>query len=81
MSTADRPPLGLRPRYVVVPERIQEISDAIQRYAFACLPIPSEWLEELGELSGWLDDHQRRDPIRRLEAIMIQPEDEVRGDY
>lgn len=50
---SERPPLGLRPRYVVVCLRIQEILEAMQRYATAPREIPREWVDELADLTEW----------------------------
>jgi len=52
----DRPPLGLRPRYVVNQMRQQEILEAMQRYAHAGAVIPRHWLDELLDLTDWLRD-------------------------
>jgi hypothetical protein len=45
-----KPPLGLRPQYIVELQRIQEIFDAIIRYKKASLIVPSKWIEELARL-------------------------------
>jgi hypothetical protein len=41
-----KPPLGLRPRFIALEERIREINEAIDRYREAEIAIPSEWLDE-----------------------------------
>lgn len=41
-----KPPLGLRPRFIALEERIREINEAIDRYKQAEMTIPSEWLDE-----------------------------------
>lgn len=46
-----KPPLGLRPRWVVDELRMNEISEAITRYMNAGRDIPDEWLEEWQELA------------------------------
>jgi hypothetical protein len=62
-----KPPLGLRPRFIVLEDRLQEIRQAIERYmqynkdeAYEKFPIPHEWIEEydeivekLNEMRGW----------------------------
>lgn len=52
----DRPPLGLRPRYVVNTLRQQEILEAMQRYAAFGAVIPRHWIDELSDLCDWLRD-------------------------
>lgn len=47
-----KPPLGLRPRWIVGTERKREILEAMDRYNTAQMKIPSEWLEELVDLSS-----------------------------
>lgn len=49
----DKPPIGLRPFYIVVSERIQEINDAIIRYIKAGYQIPKEWTDERHDLIAW----------------------------
>jgi hypothetical protein len=46
----DKPPLGLRPKYITDSERIGEIEEAIKRYVAAKKDIPEEWYVELGKL-------------------------------
>lgn len=41
-----KPPLGLRPRFIALEERIKEINEAIDRYREAEMTIPTEWLDE-----------------------------------
>ena len=45
-----RPPLGLRPRSVVMALRFQEVCEAIKRYWDAGFKLPIEWIEEYNEL-------------------------------
>lgn len=45
-----RPPLGLRPRNVVMALRFQEVCEAIKRYWDAGYKLPIEWIEEYNEL-------------------------------
>lgn len=46
----EKPPLGLRPKFVANLCRIEEISAAMQRYADVDKPIPIEWIDELVDL-------------------------------
>ncbi len=46
----NKPPLGLRPQYVYIQERINEILSAMERYTKANMCIPLKWIEELTEL-------------------------------
>jgi len=43
----EKPPIGLRPKRVVVALRRKEILEAMERYAEANKAIPKEWVEEL----------------------------------
>lgn len=47
----EKPPLGLRPRWLVDEQRLEEIIEAVIRYIYAGFPIPIEWAEELNELT------------------------------
>lgn len=47
----EKPPLGLRPKYISDKERMQEIQEAIDRYKMANKRVPEEWLEEHLELN------------------------------
>lgn len=56
IPAAERPPLGLRPRYCVgmdetAEERRREILAAMSRYSAANKRIPDLWLRELQELN------------------------------
>lgn len=53
----EKPPLGLRPRFIVAELRAQEIVVAMERYHDAKKEIPQEWHEELAELNKWLSEH------------------------
>lgn len=45
-----KPPIGLKPKFIHRKERINDILDAMERYAKAeCLILP-EWVDELREL-------------------------------
>jgi len=45
-----KPPIGLRPKWVIDKERLNEVRSAIVRYYDAELKIPIEWIEEYNEL-------------------------------
>jgi hypothetical protein len=47
----DVSPLGLKPRRIAVQLRLQEITQAMHRYAVAYKAIPEEWIEELLEVN------------------------------
>ncbi len=46
----EKPPLGLKPFYIHLAERICEIAHAMNRYASVGKPIPNEWLREFQTL-------------------------------
>ncbi|MCD8308452.1 MAG: hypothetical protein LUD19_01260 [Clostridia bacterium] len=46
----EKPPLGLRPKFVVDEQRRAEIIAAIQRYGEAGKAIPQEWIDEYNSL-------------------------------
>ena len=48
----EKPPLGIKPRYIHERERMFEILDAMERYAEAQKRIPAEWIDELKYLIG-----------------------------
>jgi hypothetical protein len=48
---AEKPPLGLRPRYIAEEARLNEVCEAIARYYQAGYPFPMEWIEEYNELT------------------------------
>ena len=50
-----KPPLGLRPRFIALGQRIEEINQAIDRYRQAEMFIPAEWLNEKGLILDELD--------------------------
>lgn len=57
---AERPPLGLVPRYIRQEERLKEINEALQRYITAVKPIPSEWVEEKLYLEAILEVRKKK---------------------
>lgn len=46
----EKPPLGLRPKYIADAMRAREILEAIDRYISAHKPVPAEWIDELRTL-------------------------------
>lgn len=48
----DKPPIGLRPRWIVTDARIFEIIEAMTRYREGGATIPSTWWNELAQLSA-----------------------------
>lgn len=46
----NKPPLGLKPRWLHEKQRVKEICDAMERYAQARMPVPVEWITELKDL-------------------------------
>jgi len=46
-----KPPLGLRPKYIVDKERMQEILEAMERYVAEEKKIPTDWFNELEDLN------------------------------
>lgn len=49
-KNSQKPPLGLKPRYIHDSQRIDEILCAIERYTDANMSIPKSWVEELRDL-------------------------------
>jgi hypothetical protein len=46
----DKPPLGLRPRFIMERNRMIEIFEAMLRYVDADKKVPKKWRKELNEL-------------------------------
>ena len=55
MEQLEKPPIGLRPRFIVSELRLKEIEAAIERYAAVNKDIPIEWVDEKIEILDWLD--------------------------
>lgn len=61
MAIEVKPPLGIKPRYIVAEQRYQEILEGIDGFKQAENKlVPAEWFEELAELSRWLDNFRNR---------------------
>jgi hypothetical protein len=46
-----KPPQGLRPKYISDMDRLEEVRAAINRYIYAELEIPVEWVLEYNSLT------------------------------
>ena len=46
----NKPPLGIKPRFIWEEERIIEIKSAVFRYTEADRKVPVEWIEEYNDL-------------------------------
>lgn len=51
---AEKPPLGIRPKYIWVLERVREIQEALLRYHEENKDYPDEWIIELVEHTRYL---------------------------
>jgi len=60
MNQADRPPLGIMPRYIHLELRRKDIIAAIRRYLDAEIKVPAEWVEEVNEITEWLRAHEKQ---------------------
>lgn len=46
IKAIEKPPIGLRPKYIADEQRHNEVKEAIHRYINNNRPIPAEWIEE-----------------------------------
>lgn len=69
----ERPPLGLRPKYIHTKCRISEIGAAIERYMEAGYPIPVEWMTEYNELIKKLPIEEK-EFMESMKSSANQPE-------
>lgn len=46
----EKPPVGVKPKWMLDEERIYELFDAIMRYKKSGAAIPFEWIDELTNL-------------------------------
>ena len=53
-----KPPLGVRPRWVLDEERFTELLEGINRHWNMNILPPLEWIEELLEVGERLQDHR-----------------------
>ena len=63
MNNIQKPPIGLRPRFIVLENRLQEIRQAIDRCmeynendAYEIFPIHNDWVEEYNEIVAKLNE-------------------------
>ena len=47
----ERPPIGLRPKWIADGDRLTEVREALLRYLEALEPIPPGWIEEYNALT------------------------------
>lgn len=45
----ERIPIGIEPKNIWISRRINELKEAIKRYAESFIPIPIEWINEYNE--------------------------------
>ena len=53
-SESQKPPIGIKPEYLCVEERVKEISEAFERYNKAGVEFPKAWTVELGQKVDYL---------------------------
>lgn len=51
MNKYEKPPIGIKPRFIHDEQRFEELRQCIHRYLSAGLPINKDWIEEYNELS------------------------------
>lgn len=56
----DKPPLGTKPYFIVLPERIKELAEAIIRNANDTSGVCIQWAEEIIELSAVLENMRKK---------------------
>lgn len=72
----ERPPLGLRPKYIWVLERVKEIQEALLRYHEEGKGYPDEWIVELVEHTRYLRSRditvstQGSDYLERIQNVI-----------
>lgn len=49
--STEKPPAGLKPKFVHDAQRAEEIKDAVNRYFRSNKPIPPEWIEEYNAIA------------------------------
>lgn len=47
----DKPPLGVLPKFLWDEQRMVDLTEAINRFMDANEPVPSEWVQELAEIT------------------------------
>ena len=56
----DKPPLGAKPYFIALPNRIKELAEAILRNANDTSGVCKQWAEEIIELSAALENLSRK---------------------
>lgn len=50
MTIYNKPPLGIKPKWLCDELRLNEIKEGINRYLSTSCPIPIEWIKEYNEI-------------------------------
>ena len=53
-------PLGIKPEWHWLEERVFALSEAMQRYSAASMDIPAEWIDELSRHTEWIRENRRK---------------------
>jgi hypothetical protein len=56
---SERPPLGLKPRFIHEEQRLDAVRDAITRYIAAGYDVPMEWTEEFCDLKARIEKRKK----------------------
>lgn len=69
-----KPPLGVKPKYIHNWFRLRELGDAITRYVEHAtehdpIKIPTEWVTEYNQLADWLKKDAERSHAKRKELM------------
>ena len=67
MKRSKEPPLGVKPRYLLDEERINELKEAIGRFLDSNWPIPDEITVEYNYLTEKLEVEGENNLLRRME--------------
>lgn len=54
LTRADRPPLGVIPKFILEERRFNELKEAIERFTAANWPIPNEIISEYNDMASRL---------------------------
>lgn len=74
---SDKPPVGLRPRWLVLSDRADEIQAAIKRYDEQALICPDQWLIELRDIEHQLAILAPRPEPESVDAEFTPPAAEI----
>lgn len=61
MKTTSEIPLGLRPKWIILQQRLNEINEAIVRYMDAGYKVPAEWIIERNEIIDYLEERENKE--------------------